>query len=124
MLLDNLSKENKARSCIAREIRQEQHEQESKKSNLITKGTTLISSVNDQKVIIQIAHPIDVDVQSNQIETKRIRKASEINGRQHLLVEFKCQLKRKEFLRNSAKLKDTNDNSAVFVDLDLTRVGT
>ena len=121
MLLDNLTKENKARSCIAREIRQEQHEQESKKLNLIIKGTTPISSINDHEVVAKIARSINVDIQSNQIETKRIGKASEINGRQLLLVKFKCLLKRKEFLRNSAKLKDTNDYSAVFVDLDLTK---
>ena len=120
VLLDNLTKENKARSYIAREIRQEQHEQESKKLNLIIKGTTSISSINDHEVVTKIARSINVDIQSNQIETKRIGKASEINGRQLLLVKFKCLLKRKEFLRNSAKLKDTNDDSAVFVDLDLT----
>ena len=121
VLLDNLTKENKARSCIAREIRQEQHEQESEKLNLIIKGTTPISSINDHEVVTKIARSINVDIQSNQIETKRIGKASEINGRQLLLIKFKCLLKRKEFLRNSAKLKDTDDYSAVFVDLDLTK---
>ena len=120
VLLDNLTNENKARSCIAREIRQEQHEQESKKSNLIIKGTTPISSINDREVVTEIARSIVVDIQSNQIETKRIGKANEINGRQLLLVKFVCPLKRKEVFRNLAKLKDTNDYSAVFVDLDLT----
>ena len=122
MLLDNLTKENKARSCIAGEIRQEQHEQESKKSNLIIKGTTPISSINDHEVVTKIARSVDLDIQSNQIETKRIVKASEINGRQLLLVKYKCLLKRKEFLRNSAKLKDTSDYSTVFFDLDLTKL--
>ena len=93
MLLVNLTKENKARSCIAREIRQEQHEQENKKLNSIIKGTNSISSINDHEVVIKIAQSVDVDIQSNQIETKRIGKASEINGRQLLLVKFKCLLK-------------------------------
>ena len=121
VLLDNLTKGNKARSCIAREIRQEQHEQDSKKSSLIIKGTTPIISSNDHEVVTKIARSIDVDIQSNQIESKKIGKAGEINGRQLLLVKFKCLLKRKEVLRNSAKLKDTNDYSAIFVDLVRTK---
>ena len=78
--------------------------------------------MHDHEVITKISRSIDVDIQSSHIETKRIGKASEIIGRQLLLVKFKCQLKQKEFHRNSAKLKDTNNFSAVFVDLDLTKL--
>ena len=53
---------------------QEQHEQESKKSNLIIKGTTPVSSINDHEVVTKIARSVDVEIQSNQIETKRIAR--------------------------------------------------
>ena len=120
VLLDNLTKENKARSCIAREIRQEQNEQESQKLNLVIKGTAPSSSTN-KECVQKLAQTIDIVLDSADIETKRIGKISEQNGKQLLLVKFKSQIKRKQFLRNSIKLRDNAFYSSVFVDLDLTK---
>ena len=50
-----------------------------------------------------------------------IGKISEQNGKQLLLVKIKSQIKRKQFLRNSIKLRDNVFYSLVFVDLDLTK---
>ena len=121
VLLDNVTKENKAGSCIAREIRQERNEQESKKLNLVIKGNAPSSSTNDKECVQKLAQTTYIVLDSADIETKRIGKIIEQNGKQLLLVKFKSQIKRKQFLRNSIKLRDNTFYSSVFVDLDLTK---
>ena len=121
VLLDNLTKENKGRSWIARQIRQEQNEQESKKLSLVIKGTAPSSSTNDEECVQKLAQTIDIVLDSADIETKGIGKISEQNGKQLLFVKLKSQIKREQFLRNLIKLRDNAFYSSVFVDLDLTK---
>ena len=73
-----------------------------------------------KECVQKLAQTIDIVLDSADIETKRIGKISEQNGKQ-LLVKFKSQVKRKQFLRNSIKLRDSAFYSSVFVDLDLTK---
>ena len=116
--MDNLTKDNKAWFCIAREIRQGQTEQESKMLNLGIKGAAPSSSKNDKECVQKLAETIDIVLDSADIETQRIGNISEQNGNQILHVKFKSQIKRKQFLRNSMKLRDNAFYSTVFVDLD------
>ena len=88
--MDNLTKENKARSCIAREIRQGQNEQESKMLNYVNKGTAPSSSTNDKECVQKLAQTIDIVLESADIETKRIGKISEHIGKQILQISNKA----------------------------------
>ena len=121
VLVDNLTKENKARSCIAREIRQEQIEQDNKKLNLIIKGSVPSNSPNDSVLVQNLAQEIGVELNSDDFDSLRIGKKNAENSRQLLLLKFKSVLKRKQFLGNAKKLKDSKSYSNLFVDPDLTK---
>ena len=102
VLVDNLRQENKARSCIAREIRYEQVQQDNKKLNLVVKGSCPSEAINDRDHLKEIVSEIGSSVIDQDFETKRIGKIHKSNGRQLLLIKFKDAMKRKEFLRNSS----------------------
>ena len=121
ILVDNLTKENKARSCIAREIRHEQLQQDSKRMNVIIKGSVPSNGSNDLDLVKQIAEEIDVTLNKTDFEPKRIGSINESTGRQLLLVKFQSDIKRKEFLRKSKNLRSSNDFSQIYVDPDLTK---
>ena len=121
VLVDNLTKENKARSCIAREIRQEQVEQDNKKLNLIIKGSVPSNSPNDSVLVQNLAQEIGVELNSDDFDSLRIGKKNAENSRQLLFLKFKSVLKRKQFLGNAKKLKDSKSYSNLFVDPDLTK---
>ena len=79
VFLDNLTKESKERSCIAREIRQEQNEQKIKKLNLFIKGTVPSRSTNDKEYVQKLAQTINIVLDIADMETTRIGKISEQN---------------------------------------------
>ena len=109
VLVDNLTKENKARSCIAREIRQEQIEQDNKKLNLIIKGSVPSNSPNESVLVQNLAQEIGVELNpvsiGDDFDSLRIGKKNAENNRQLLLLKFKIALKRKQFLANAKKIK-------------------
>ena len=105
MLVDNLTKENKARSSVARQIRQEQIKQDNKKFNLIIKGSIPFHSLNDSVLQQNLAQEIGVEFSPDDFDSLRIRKKNAKNSRQLLLLKFKSALKRKQFLVNAKKIK-------------------
>ena len=93
MLVDNLRQENKARSCIEREIRNEQIQQDNKKLNLVVKGSCPSEAINDLDLLKEIVSEIGSTAVNQDFETKRIGKIHESNGRQLLLIKFKDAMK-------------------------------
>ena len=96
--MDNLNKKIKARSCIARKgfaESKERIEQESKNSTKSSKKCTLQQMISN--VLKSWFGP-----DSGNIKTKRIYK----RGKQCLLVQIKSQIKRKEFRRCLAEMRE------------------
>ena len=81
VLVDNLRQENKDRSCIAREIRNEKIQQDNKKLNLVFKGSCPSEAINDRDLLKEIVCEIGSSVVDQDFETKRIGKRQETNGR-------------------------------------------
>ena len=121
MLVDNLRQENTARSYIAREIRNEQVQQDNKKFNLVVKGSCPSEAINDLDLLKEIVSEIGSTAVNQDFETKRIGKIHESNGRQLFLIKFKDAMKRKEFFRNSIKLRVSSKYHNKFADPDLTK---
>ena len=71
VLLDNLTKEMKAQSCIEREIRQEENEQAIKILNFVINRNSPSSSTNDEECVQKLSQTIDIVVDSADIEKKR-----------------------------------------------------
>ena len=67
-------KENKARSCIACEIRQERIEQDNKKLYLIIKGSVPSNSPKDSVLVQNLAQEIGVELNSDDFDSLRIGK--------------------------------------------------
>ena len=120
MLVHNLRQENRARSCIAREIRNEQVQQDNRNLNLVVRGSRPSEAIHDRDLLKEIVSKIGSSVVYQVFETKRIGKIKKSNGRQRLLIKFKDAMKRKEFLRNSIKLRVSSKYHNIIVDPDLS----
>ena len=109
------------RSCIAREIRNEQVQQDNKKMTSVVKGSCPSESFNHHDLLKEINSEIGSSVDDQDFETKRIGKIHESNGRQLLLIKFKDAMKRKDILGNSIKLRVSSKYHNKFLDPDLTK---
>ena len=67
-----------------------------------------------------LAKALSVPVSSNEVSTKRIGRIQEHTGHQFLLVKFKDVIKKKEFLRNSGKLRSDQKSENVYISPNLT----
>ena len=67
-----------------------------------------------------LAKDLSVPLNSNEVSTKRIGRIQEHTVHQFLLVKFKDVIKKKEFLRNSGKLRNDQKFENVFISPDLT----
>ena len=74
VLVDNLRQENKARSSIAREKRNEQVQQDSKKLNLVGKSSCPSEVINDGELLKEIVSEISSSVVNQDFGTKRTGK--------------------------------------------------
>ena len=100
VLVDNITKENKARSGTARKSRPEQIKQDNKKLKLIIKGTVTSNSPNDSVLVQNLGQEIDVELNPDDFYSLSIGKKNAENSRQLLLLKFKSALKHKQFLAN------------------------
>ena len=89
--------------------------------NLVVKGTKPSDLKTDATLVQELAKTLDVKIEAHDVELKRIGKPQESTGHLLLLLKFREQMKRKEFLRKSGNLRKCPNFSSIYVSPDLTR---
>ena len=118
---NSIRNEQQTRATLFAEVQQEQARKDAKKMNLVVKGTKPSDLKTDASLVQELAKTLDVKIEAHDVELKRIGKPQESTGHQLLLLKFREQMKRKEFLRKSGNLRKCRNFSSIYVSPDLTR---
>ena len=113
--------EQQTRATLFAEVQQEQARKDAKELNLVLKGTKQSDLKTDATLVQELAKTLDMKIEANDVELKRIGKPPESTGHQLLLLKFREQMKRKEFLRKSGDLRNCPNFSSIYVSPNLTR---